>query len=806
MPLRAYLAGLAALFVIAAGAAVVYGRVQAGDDARDAAKADARFGANLAAREIGDGIKVLQQTVGAAAANPGVVTAFAKPKECGLTFGGTDAYTTGHLDLVRTDGSVACSSLKRDLDRGYGAAPWRAQALKAPLLLAPAADPRTGDQVVLATAPVPKLGFVLASFNLDAVGLSLRKTYGGPRGLEFLLADASGKRILTRSIRPKAWIGKPLASTSFAGDRDVDGVARLYANATVPGVGWRVHAGADRAQALAATRQLNRRELTIILVGLLLFGLATAIVHQRVARPLARIGSELDAAAAEGVPRMLPVEGPREVATLARRLNELGAELVREQAAYRVLFEGSPLPMWVYDADSRQILAANDAAVAGYGYRRDEFLDLTVDALERGPTEHVRKDGTAIEVNVASHAIDFRGHEACVVIAEDVTESERLRVQLQQSQRLESLGQLAGGVAHDFNNLLAVILGYATFIERRSEPGTRDEHDVIEIRKAGERASRLTRQLLSFARREVVRPKVLDLTGVVLEMEELLRRTLGEHVVLTTSLAPDLWPIMADHGQLEQVLLNLAVNARDAMPGGGTLTIDTENVDVDAAYASTRPDVRPGRYARLRVSDTGFGMDRETVARAFEPFFTTKAKGDGTGLGLATLHGIVVQAGGSVLIYSELGLGTTFTILWPTTDAPVPAAAGNGGSVPQRGGGETILLVEDEPALLEVTRRILAENRYEVLVASGGAEALRLADEHPGEIDMLLTDVVMPGMLGKEVAERLTAARPNVRVLFMSGYAQPMVGLTGEIIDKPFTEAALLERLRSLLASPASPG
>ena len=243
------------------------------------------------------------------------------------------------------------------------------------------------------------------------------------------------------------------------------------------------------------------------------------------------------------------------------------------------------------------------------------------------------------------------------MIAEDVTESERLRVQLQQSQRLESLGQLAGGVAHDFNNLLAVILGYAKFIERRAEPGTRDEHDVIEIRKAGERASRLTRQLLSFARREVVRPRVLDLTGVVLEMEELLRRTLGEHVVLKTSLAPDLWPIMADHGQLEQVLLNLAVNARDAMPDGGTLTLDTENVEVDAAYASARPDVRPGRYARLRVSDTGVGMDRETAARAFEPFFTTKAKGDGTGLGLATLHGIVVQAGGSVADLLRAGPG-----------------------------------------------------------------------------------------------------------------------------------------------------
>ena len=325
--------------------------------------------------------------------------------------------------------------------------------------------------------------------------------------------------------------------------------------------------------------------MTIIVAGLLLFLLATAVVHRRVARPLARLDSEVRGATADGEAPSVTVAGPAEVASLARRLNELATAVRREQEAYRVVFEGSPLPMWVHDVDSRRILAANAAAVDSYGYAREELLRTTVDALERAPGEHVRKDGTAIEVAVASHAIDFRGRAACVVIAEDVTEKERLRVQLQQSQRLESLGQLAGGVAHDFNNLLAVILGYAAFIERRAQEGSRDERDVTEIRKAGERAVRLTRQLLSFARREVVRPRVLDLTGVVLEMEELLRRTLGEHVVLRTSLAADLWPIMADYGQLEQVLVNLAVNARDAMPDGGTLTLDTENIAVDDAYA-----------------------------------------------------------------------------------------------------------------------------------------------------------------------------------------------------------------------------
>ena len=405
MPLRAYLAGLALVFALAAGGAVMYGRVQAGDDARAAAEADARFAARLAARELGEGIQNLQTTVAGAAANPGIATAYAHPEDCGLSFGGTDAYTTGHVDLVRTDGSVACSSEKKALDRGYGAAEWLERGLREPILIAPAADPRTGKQVVLAAAPVPKLGLVLAVFNLDGAGRSLGQTYGGPRRLEFLLTDASGTTVLTRSIRPERWIGAKLAGTPFSAARDVDGTERLYAGATVPGPRWRVHAGADRAQALAATREANRRELTIILAGLLLFLAAAALVHRKVARPLARLGSEVRGATAEGAPQPVTVSGPTEVKALGRRLNELAVAVAREQANYRVLFDGSPLPMWVHDAQTRRLLAVNEAAVAAYGYSREELLALTVDALEHGEGVHARKDGTTLEVSVASHAI-----------------------------------------------------------------------------------------------------------------------------------------------------------------------------------------------------------------------------------------------------------------------------------------------------------------------------------------------------------------------------------------------------------------
>jgi signal transduction histidine kinase len=712
VPLRGYLAGLVVLFAIGAGAATLYGRAQAENDARDAAQQDARFGAQLAAKETGDGIKLLQATVAGAASNPGIAQVYARPKDCTLTFGGTDAYTSGHVDLIRTDGSIVCSSAKGRPARGYARAPWLARALRGSLLEAPSIDPTTGKQVVLAAAPVPKLGAVVAMFYLDGVGPSLRAGYGGPRRLEFLLA--SGSTILTRSIDPARWIGRRLAAPPR--DRDLDGTARLYANATIPGPGWRVYAGADRAAALAATRRLDRRELTIILAGLLLFMAAVYVVHRRIARPLERLGAEVRAAAATGEPRPVPVAGPAEIATLARRLNELG-----------------------------------DA----------------------------------------------------------VAEKERLQLQLQQSRRLESLGQLAGGIAHDFNNLLAVILGYASFIERRAEPGSDDERDVGEVRKAGERATRLTHQLLAFARRETVRPKVLDLTGVVLEMELLLRRTLGEHVRLETALAADLWPIMADYGQLEQVLVNLAVNARDAMPGGGTLTLDTENVAADAAYVALRTGLAPGRYVRLRVSDTGVGMEPEVAARAFDPFFTTKPKGQGTGLGLATIYGIVTEAGGHVQIYSEPGLGTTFTVLLPATDAAPPSHR-EPGREPPRGAGETILVVEDEAAMLEVTRRLLDGGGYRVLTAGGGEEALRVGRDHQGEIDLLLTDVVMPGMLGKEVAMRVGELRPGIGVLYMSGYAQSVIGPMGDlanghaIVDKPFTEAALLVRVAEALSARAA--
>jgi signal transduction histidine kinase/CheY-like chemotaxis protein len=383
---------------------------------------------------------------------------------------------------------------------------------------------------------------------------------------------------------------------------------------------------------------------------------------------------------------------------------------------------------------------------------------------------------------------------------------ERLQAQLHQGQRLEILGQLAGGVAHDFNNLLAVILNYAAFVaeELAAEPEQRLQaagRDVGQIQRAAERAAELTHQLLAFARREVVQPQALDLNHVVADVENLLRRTMGDDIELSTDLAPELWLVMADAGQVEQVLVNLAVNARDAISDGGTLSIDTANVVIDTP---TDELLQAGRYVRLRVSDTGTGMSAEVIEHAFEPFFTTKRDGGGTGLGLSTVYGIIAQSGGTVTIHSQPGTGTTFTILIPAT-TETAAPADDPLPYERTPAGETVLIVEDQEALREVTERIFTRSGYHVITAANGAEAVTLAAQYDGDIHLLLTDVVMPHMLGKEVAEKIRQARPDIEVLFMSGYAQPVLASQGRLgpdvnlIEKPFSAAAIIEKAGRLL-------
>ncbi len=390
-------------------------------------------------------------------------------------------------------------------------------------------------------------------------------------------------------------------------------------------------------------------------------------------------------------------------------------------------------------------------------------------------------------------------------IGRDVTERLGLEQQLRQAQKMEAVGRLAGGIAHDFNNILTAITGHADLL--LEDLGHHDPRraDVDEIRRSAERAAGLTRQLLAFSRQQVLQPKVVDVNALVLDMDKLLRRLIGEDVELATALDPTLGRVTADPGQLEQVIVNLAVNARDAMPQGGKLTLETRNIDLDSSYTLEHSLVKPGPYVQLTVSDSGIGMDEETQAHAFEPFFTTKPRGQGTGLGLAMVYGTVKQSGGFIWVYSEPGHGATFKIYLPRVDAPVESATPPAPVERPPRGSETVLLAEDEPAVRAIAQQVLERQGYTVLAAPSGADALALAAQHGVTIHLLLTDVVMPGMSGRDLADRLTAQRPGIRVLYISGYTDNAIVRHGMLepglayLQKPFRPDALVRKVREVL-------
>jgi nitrogen-specific signal transduction histidine kinase len=390
-------------------------------------------------------------------------------------------------------------------------------------------------------------------------------------------------------------------------------------------------------------------------------------------------------------------------------------------------------------------------------------------------------------------------------MAHDITRRKSIEGQLLQAQKMEAVGRLAGGIAHDFNNLLTAIFGSSELLLQDLSVDDRRRTDVEDIKQAAQRAAALTRQLLAFSRQQVLAPQVLDMNALITDLEKMLRRVIGEDVEFRTVLAPDLGAVLADPGQLEQVIMNLAVNARDAMPQGGKLTVETANVDLDDAYAQAHVPVVPGRYAMLAVSDTGIGMDTQVKAHIFEPFFTTKEQGKGTGLGLATVHGIVKQSDGHIWVYTEPGQGTSFKIYLPRVEAAAEPPAPKPAPPSSLRGSETVLLVEDEEAVRNLTRRVLEAHGYTVLTAADGPEALRLASRHNGPIHLLLTDVVMPNMGGRQLAERVVAARHETKVLYLSGYTDDAIVHHGVLdpgiafLQKPFTPQGLARKLREVL-------
>jgi PAS domain S-box-containing protein len=534
------------------------------------------------------------------------------------------------------------------------------------------------------------------------------------------------------------------------------------------------------------------------------------------------------------------LEDMREVAQRQASLENLNGEmeyLVRERTCklaesevrFRALFQNAPVGLYRAAGDGTLVMA-NPTMLAILGFDSAEEMCANGVKIQGGDAEPLRgefyaelllknelhgwdltwrrKNGAV--VHVCENAKAFRDAEDRIVhfegSVEDVSERRQLEERYLQSQKVQAIGQLAGGVAHDFNNILTAILGYSDLVldTEHIDPGTRKQ--VSEIKSASERAASLTQQLLAFSRKQTLQPRVIQLNTVVSEMDSMIRRLVGEDIAIRTLPAADLTHVRADHGQIQQVLLNLVVNARDAMPGGGSLTIETCNVCLDPEYVRLHPDAMLGSHAMLAVSDNGTGMSSEVKARIFEPFFTTKDPGTGTGLGLATCHGIVKQSGGHITVYSEAGLGTTFKVYLPsTTDLPdASRAASNPRSV--RGGTETVLLVEDEPMVRELGILALSSLGYRVYEAANGLEAIRQLQKIDGEfIHLLVTDVVMPEMGGRELARHLRRLSPSTRVLFSSGYTYDAIERTDLLeegiffLQKPYTMSILGEKVREVL-------
>jgi PAS domain S-box-containing protein len=669
------------------------------------------------------------------------------------------------------------------------------------------------------------------------------------------IIDTAG-RVVARSADAERWVGRDLRGdpavrrvlSRRAGAeelRGVDGAARLLAYLPTRDAPWIVYVGVPAAGVASSARERATRAAALGAAALASALLLAAFIARGIARPITRVTADALALGAGASAQRADVASAGPVRALAEGFNRMADALeasgralaartdalARTEARYRLLFEENPEPMWVFDVATLCFLAVNEAAVSAYGYPPEEFLALTIADIRPpedipllraalgqpglpGPSRtqpgsvfrHRRRDGSILLVDVASHAIDFDGRAARLVLARDVTERSQLEAQLRQAQKMEAVGQLAGGVAHDFNNLLTIILSHAAFAREAlaDAPALAPVADDIgQVAHAATRATELTRQLLTFARRQMFAPRVLDVNDLTLHVDRMLRRLIGEHIELVTRCAPALWPAEADPAQIEQVLVNLAVNARDAMPDGGTLTIETSNATLGAADVSG-PDARPGEYVVLEVRDTGHGIHPEDVGRLFEPFFTTKPPGAGTGLGLAVCYGIAAQHGGHITVESEPGRGATFRVYLPRSTRAAESPADDG-AAPTPRGSETVLLVEDEAPVRAIAERALTSRGYTVLVAGDGEAGLRTVVEHDGPIHLLLTDVMMPRLGGRELAERATAVRPTLRVLYMSGYTENalapdgVLGADVRFLPKPFIPAELLRAVRDAL-------
>jgi two-component system cell cycle sensor histidine kinase/response regulator CckA len=760
-----------------------------------------------------------------------------------------------NLFVLDTGGATVCSSRAVESRISVGDRPWFQRAMRTHAIVVGdyQVSRATGTPDVIVAFPVlGSAGAVErvlgASLSLDLFGRSIA-AIGLPPSATLTLFDRQ-RTILARAPDGARWIGKTIPDSidtvirggeRFVDARGVDGVRRLYVTVPVESNATDalfVGMGVEQAVAFAPADQMLVRQIVVLgvvtlaavaigLIGGEAFVLRPIRILRGVTEQLASGHLSARAQLAAGFPGLSDLTEAVNTMAIAhearqRERDRAERQLRASEERYRVPFEHTPHPSWLYDVQSLCFVEVNRAACEQYGYSREEFLRMSI--VDICPVEdvarvrdqaaaqregggnstwtHRKKDGTLITVEISSMAVTVAGRPARLVLANDVSERYRLEQQLRQAQKMEAVGQLAGGIAHDFNNLLTVVTGYSEMALAELAPDHPIAESIREIAKAGDRAATLTRQLLAFSRKQVLAPEIVDPNALVANVEGLLRRVIGEHIELVIRRGMDIGAIRADPNQIDQVLMNLAVNARDAMPDGGALTIGTRAARIEDPQS--QPPLRVGAYVVIEVRDTGIGMDAATQARIFEPFFTTKGPAEGTGLGLAMVYGIVQQSGGEVFVASSPGGGSTFSVYLPRV-AAAPAdqtvAAGNAAA----GGSETILVAEDEDAVRRLTTTALARAGYRVIQAASGPEALTAHAQSVHRVALLVTDVVMPKMSGLELAARLTALQPDLKVLCVSAYSAQTVESKGPVIwpfmGKPFVLAELLAKVRDVLDS-----
>jgi PAS domain S-box-containing protein len=850
IPLSLYLAGLILIFVLTGAASAFFVRSQAAQQADREARAETQFAANLAASEVAAGVTQIEATIARTAANPAIASIFTPGTPCNVAFGGAGVFQKTHLEFILPNGTVTCSSAgPTPAGVSYSGAAWLQDALRGPVLVAPVLDPRTGRVSMVSAAPSGDRGVVAGFAELTDLGQTLSARFGGPSGLEFVVTSADGKTALARSVDGARWSGASIEGTSFAKTTeqtrlDLDNTLRVYGAATAGARGWNVYAGAAEAAVASNATDLFLRDLAVTTVGLVAVLIATLLVYRGVIGPVHALGRSVSTTdPARATP--IPVTGPSEIATLARDFNGLIAtvhkelaERGRSEATTRAMLDAS-LSAIVGMDEQGNVVEWSRQAEAMFGWKRSEVVGRLLASLiipERYRARHIAgldrylrtgvgpvlgtrlelealaRDGREFPVELSITVTETTGGRFFTAFIRDISErhtSERQRLgleeRLRQSERLEGIGRLAGGIAHDFNNILAVVMNYSQFVEDSLPADSDVRDDVVQIRLAAERGATFTRQLLTFAHRGAISPQETQLNTVVGELRTMLRRTIPESVTIDLRLSPDLWTVRIDVGQLEQLLLNLVVNAADAMPDGGTVLLSTTNVEFDPENAEAA-GVTAGPFVRLDVTDTGYGMSKDVIARAFEPFFTTKPKGKGTGLGLATAYGIVQQAFGAISIESVVGKGTTLRVLLPAQVGVQPEAtrirvASTPDAEPSKA---VVLVVEDEAAVRKAVIRILSDRGYGTLQAAGPTSAMEVARLWSGPVDLLVTDIVMPEMSGDELARELRKGRPHLRVMYMTGYSGELdnaaLRIDGPVVQKPFTRDALLAAVEETLA------